>query len=35
MLKIGGFINILNAIGHVLGLIWAEQMFEVKDIGKE
>jgi len=35
MLKIGGYINILIAIGHVLGLLWADQMFEVTGIGKE
>ncbi len=35
MLRLGGYINILIAIGHVVGLIWAEQMFEVTGIGKE
>jgi hypothetical protein len=35
MLKLGGYINILIAIGHLIGLIWAEQMFEVTGIGKE
>ena len=35
MLKLGGYINILIAIGHIVGLIWAEQMFEVTGIGKE
>ena len=35
MLKIGGYINIAIAIGHLIGLIWAEQMFEVTGIGKE
>ena len=28
MLKIGGYINILIGIGHLIGLIWPEQMFE-------
>ncbi|WP_025665279.1 hypothetical protein [Aquimarina megaterium] len=28
MLKIGGYINILIGIGHLVGLIWPEQMFE-------
>ena len=35
MLKLGGFINILIAIAHMLGLFWATQMFEVTGIGKE
>jgi len=35
MLKIGGYINIVIAIGHIVGLIWAKQMFEITGIGKE
>ena len=35
MLKLGGYINILIAIGHIVGLIWADQMFAVTGIGKE
>lgn len=35
MLRLGGYINILIAIGHIVGLIWAEQMFEITGIGKE
>lgn len=35
MLKLGGYINILIAIAHLIGLIWAAQMFEVTGIGKE
>ena len=35
MLRLGGYINILIAIGHILGLIWAEQMFEITGIRKE
>jgi len=35
MLKIGGYINIIIALGHIIGLFWAEQMFEVTGIGKE
>lgn len=35
MLKLGGYINILIAIGHIVGLIWADKMFEVTGIGKE
>jgi hypothetical protein len=35
MLKISGYINIAIAILHVLGLFWAERMFEVTGIGNE
>jgi hypothetical protein len=35
MLKLGGYINIIIAIGHIVGLFWANQMFEVTGIGKE
>lgn len=28
MLKIGGILNIIIAIAHIIGLFWAEQMFE-------
>jgi len=35
MLRIGGYINILIAIGHLIGLIWAEQFFEVTGIGEK
>jgi hypothetical protein len=35
MLRIGGIINIIIAIGHLVGLIWAEPFFEVTGIGKE
>lgn len=35
MLKIGGYINLLIAIAHLVGLIWAKQMFEITGIGKE
>ncbi len=35
MLRLGGYINILIAVGHIVGLIWAEQMFEITGIGKE
>ena len=35
MLKIGGYINILIAVGHLIGLFWTEKMFEVTGIGKE
>ncbi|WP_051941736.1 hypothetical protein [Maribacter forsetii] len=35
MLKIGGYINFLIAFSHIVGLIWAEQMFKITGIGKE
>ncbi len=35
MLKLGGYINILIAVGHIVGLIWADKMFKVTGIGKE
>lgn len=35
MLKLGGYINITIAIAHIVGLFWAEKMFEVTGIGKE
>ena len=35
MLKLGGYINILIAIVHIIGLFWAEQMFEITGSGKE
>lgn len=35
MLRLGGYINILIGISHLVGLFWAEKMFEVTGIGKE
>ncbi len=35
MLKFGGYINILIATGHIIGLIFADKMFEVTGVGKE
>ncbi|CAN1553483.1 hypothetical protein MCETHM1_02276 [Flavobacteriaceae bacterium] len=35
MFKLGGYINILIAVGHLVGLFWADKMFEVTGIGKE
>lgn len=34
MLRLGGYINIIIAIGHIVGLFWAEQMFQVTGIGE-
>lgn len=35
MLKLGGYINIIIAIAHIIGLFWADKMFEITGIGKE
>ena len=35
MLKLGGYINILIAIMHVVGLLWADKMFEVTGIAED
>ena len=35
MLKLGGYINILIAIAHLVGLIWAKQMFAVTGISED
>ena len=35
MLRIGGYINIIISVLHIVGLLWADRMFEVTGIGKE
>ena len=35
MLRLSGYIHILIVLGHIGGLNWAEQLFEVSGIGKE
>ncbi len=35
MLKLGGYINILIAVTHIVGLFWADKMFEVTGVGNE
>ena len=35
MLTLGGYINIIIAIGHIVGLFWAGQMFDDTGIGNE
>lgn len=35
MLKLGGYINIIIAIANIIGLFWADRMFEVTGIGQE
>lgn len=35
MLRLGGYINILIAVAHIVGLFWADKMFQVTGIGKE
>jgi len=34
MLKIGGLLNIIIAVAHIMGLFWAEQMFEKTGAGE-
>lgn len=33
MLRIGGYINILIAIAHIVGLFWAQQMYDYTGVG--
>jgi len=35
MLRFAGYTNIAIALGHVVGLIWADWMFEVTGVGKD
>jgi len=35
MLRIGGYINILISVAHIIGLIWADEMFAITGIGEE
>lgn len=35
MLKLGGIINVIISIGHIIGMFWADQMFESTGVGKE
>ncbi len=34
MLTLGGYINIFIAIAHIVGLLWADKMFEVAGIAE-
>ncbi len=34
MLKLGGYLNILFAMLHIVGLLWAEKMFEIVGIAE-
>lgn len=34
MLKLGGYLNLLIAFGHLIGLFWADRMFEVTGIAE-
>ena len=34
MLKIGGVLNIIIAVAHIIGLFWAEKMFEKTGVGE-
>jgi hypothetical protein len=35
MLSLAGYINLLIAFGHIVGLLWADQMFQVTGISNE
>lgn len=35
MLSVGGYINILIAAAHIVGLVWADKMFQITGIGTE
>ena len=35
MLKLGGYINLVIAVGHIVGLIWADKMFEATGVGEK
>ena len=35
MLKLGGYINIVIALAHIIGLLWEDQMYAVTGIAKE
>ncbi len=35
MLKIGGILNIIIGTAHIIGLLWAKQMFEITGISEE
>lgn len=35
MLRLGGYINVFIAVLHIIGLIWADKMFEITGIGRE
>jgi len=35
LLRIGGYMNILIAIAHIVGLIWADQMYEFTGVGRQ
>jgi len=35
LLRVGGYFNILIAIAHIVGLIWADQMYEFTGVGRQ
>ena len=35
MLRLGGYLNLAIAIGHIIGLFWAKEMFEITGIIRE
>lgn len=34
LLKLGGYINILIAITHIIGLLWAQEMYDYTGVGE-
>lgn len=34
LLKLGGYINILIAIAHIIGLFWAQEMYDYTGVGE-
>lgn len=35
MLSLAGYINLIIAFGHIIGLLWADQMFRITGISNE
>lgn len=35
LLRVGGYFNLLIAVAHLVGLIWADQMYEFTGIGRQ
>jgi hypothetical protein len=35
MLRLAGYINVIIGFGHIVGLLWADQMFQVTGISPE
>lgn len=35
LLKLGGYLNILIAIAHIIGLLWAQDMYDYTGVGED